>query len=60
MTLTIVIAAVILVVVAIWAIVVRNSIVQHGLKIDKAKGQISTQHQRRYDTIPNLVKSVAT
>lgn len=60
MTLTIVIAAVILVVVAIWAIVVRNSIVQHGLKIDNAKGQIATQHQRRYDLIPNLVKTVET
>lgn len=59
MTLAIVIAAAALVVVVLlWAIATRNSIVQYGLKIANAKGQIATQHQRRYDLIPNLVKTV--
>lgn len=45
-------------VVAVYAIIVYNSLVSLKNKVDNGWHQIETQLQRRYDLIPNLVETV--
>lgn len=46
------------VVVALFIIVVYNSLVQSRNRVDNAWGQVEVQLKRRYDLIPNLVETV--
>jgi LemA protein len=46
------------VIIIIWGIGVRNSIVTKGLAVDKSFAMIDTDLQRRFDLVPNLVNAV--
>lgn len=53
-----IIAAAIVAAIVIWAIGANNALVSSGNQCDNAEQQISTQLQRRFDLIPNLVATV--
>lgn len=53
-----VILAVIIGGILIWAIKAYNSLIELRNRVDEGQSQIATQLQRRYDLIPNLVETV--
>jgi LemA protein len=46
------------VVVGLWIVGVYNGLVKSGVRVDEAWSDITVQLKRRYDLIPNLVKTV--
>ncbi len=48
----------VIIVIVLWGITVRNSIVTKSLAVDKSFAMIDTDLQRRFDLIPNLVSTV--
>lgn len=52
------IAAVVLAVLAIWIVFTYNGLVGLDQSVSAQWAQVESQYQRRYDLIPNLVKSV--
>jgi LemA protein len=53
-----IILAVIALIIGIWVITGRNSLVDRSTAVDAQWAQVETQYQRRFDLIPNLVESV--
>lgn len=53
-----IIALVVIAAVAMWVVVVYNSLIHSRNKVKNAFAQIDTQLQRRFDLIPNLVETV--
>ncbi len=47
-----------IVVIALWVIVVRNTFVRLSINIEEGMASIDNQLKRRYDLIPNLVNTV--
>jgi len=45
-------------VVALWLVAVYNGLVKTNVRVDEAWSDITVQLKRRYDLIPNLVKTV--
>src|SRR5215207_3113145 len=56
--LPLIIVAVVLVLLVVFAIGIYNGLVQRRLRIDEAFAQIEVQLKRRHDLIPNLVNAV--
>ena len=50
--------AIVLILLALWTVGSYNNFVSLNQKADNQWAQVETQYQRRYDLIPNLVKSV--
>lgn len=53
-----VIVLIVVVVIAAWAVLTYNGLVQRRLRIDEAFAQIDVQLKRRHDLVPNLVNAV--
>jgi LemA protein len=53
-----IVVIVLLVLVALFAVMLYNGLVQSRNRVDNAWGQVDVQLNRRYDLIPNLVETV--
>ncbi len=49
---------IVIVVLVLYFVNVRNTLVTSSLSVDNAWGQVESQYQRRFDLIPNLVAAI--
>ena len=49
---------VVVVLIAIWAVLLYNGLVQKRNRVDNAWAQVEVQLKRRHDLVPNLVETV--
>lgn len=53
-----IIAGIVVVVLVLWLIATYNSLVRSNVRVDEAWSDITVQLKRRYDLIPNVIKTV--
>src|SRR5215470_5451089 len=53
-----IVVIVVVVLVALWAILLYNGLVQKRNRVDNAWAQVEVQLKRRHDLVPNLVETV--